>query len=261
MPWVEFLRTLSENAWYAPRIKSISDKYPLEITPRPETFQIWGAIYYGIFISLLFTDHFDDQQSTCLFEESMRLNRKWVQSFAADNRDSANQTMKRLQKVNQELVVRLRDQGVNNFYIEMYTTWVNAESILNECIADYNDDDRKSVDTFYETIFDTYNNESLSYAEKITLQWVVQGINPKYRNQKFDFMKEVLLDNFRKVTLAELFGIENKSEEFFSLQSRVTPITKDFPPSFVRFGEKIYKRRDYPKQLEYNGYYYQLVTN
>lgn len=208
MSWLEFGKTLFDNAWYGSEIGAVSDKYPLDISPAPKTFGIWGVIYYGIFITLLLTEHLDD---TCepLFAESMRLNRRWIKVFTSDDPAEAYVVIKELRDVNIELVAALRTKGINNYYVEMYSTWVNAATILSKRIANRGDGE-DSVETLYSTIRDTYDGKDISYAEWITLQWAIQGISPKNNTQQFAVLKSALLQDGQVVSFAELIGIENK---------------------------------------------------
>lgn len=208
MSWLEFGKTLVDNAWYGSGIGTVSDKYPLDISPAPKTFGIWGVIYYGIFITLLLTEHLDDDTCKQLFAESMQLNRKWIRVFTSDDRAEAYKVIAQLQTTNQSLVTALRAKGVNNYYMEMYSTWVNAATILSERIANYGDGG-DSVETLYSTVRDTYDDKDISYAERITLQWAIQGISPQNSTQGFDDLKRTLLQDGQVVSFAELFGIEN----------------------------------------------------
>ena len=262
MSWIEFGKTLIINAIYAPGIQAISDRYPLEITPSTETFQIWGVIYYGIFLTLLLTDHLDDKISTELFDKSLMLNQEWVQAFASDEITKANEKIAKLREINKELVAHLRSKGVNNYYIEMYNAWVNIASVLNNRIEKYNsNDDKQAINELYENVYKTYDDNNISYAEKITLQWAIQGINLISENNDVPFyhFKKLLLGGNKQISFAELFGIENKMIESFPIPFDVVPITKDIPPSIVRFKENLYKLVEDQTQIKYNGFYYQLI--
>jgi hypothetical protein len=208
MSWLEFGKTLMDNAWYGSGIGVVSDKYPLDISPTPKTFGIWGVIYYGIFMTLLLTEHLDD---TCepLFAESMRLNRRWIKVFTSDDPAEAYAVIQQLKDVNIALVAALRAKGINNYYVEMYSTWVNTATILSKRIANYGDGEDQ-VETLYATIRDTYDGKEISYAERITLQWAIQGISPKTNTQRFAVLKSTLLHHGQLVSFAELLGIENK---------------------------------------------------
>ena len=207
MSWLEFGKTLLDNAWYGSKIGPLSDKYPLDISPAPATFGIWGVIYYGIFLTLLLTEHLDDYKCAPLFAESMRLNRKWIRVFTSDDPAEAYVVIRQLRDVNVELVAALRVKTVNNYYVEMYSTWVSVATILSERIANRGDgvDD---VEVLYSTICDMYAGKEISYAEKITLQWAIQGISPKKNLELFDALKRGVTDG-GVVSLAKLIGIEN----------------------------------------------------
>jgi len=217
MSLVEFGRTLLENAWYGSGINTVSVKYPLDISPSSETFKIWGVIYSGIFATLLLTEHLDDSTCKELFSESMRLNREWIKVFTSGDRAEGYVIIKKLKETNDELVVALRAKGVNNYYLEMYSTWVTAANILSNRIANYGDGE-DSVEILYTTIYDMYQNKEISYAERTTLRWAIQGITPPTSSQKFTDLKNALLKDGEVMSFAELIGIENKqSGESLSL--------------------------------------------
>jgi hypothetical protein len=156
------------------------------------------------------------------------------------------------------LVCHLRKKGINNYYIEMYNTWVNAASVLNEGIVKKDDPKFDPADALYRTIEDTYGGQQISYAEKITLQWAIQGIQTD--NLKLDELKRSLLPSDTTVSFGELFGIENKSMEYFRLPQQVIPLSRNLPPSLVEFGGHRYHITDAPAEIEYNGDYYQRLS-
>jgi tryptophan-rich sensory protein len=209
MSWLEFGRTLLDNAWYGSRIGPISDKYPLDISPAPATFGIWGVIYYGIFITLLLTEHMDDNTCAPLFAESMRLNRQWIRVFTSDDPAEAYDVIRKLRDVNVKLVAALRAKGVNNYYVEMYSTWVSVATVLSERIASYGDG-KDPVEALNVAIRDMFAGKEISYAESVTLRWAIQGISPTKNLELFDMLKKSLSDG-RVVTLAELIGIDRRN--------------------------------------------------
>lgn len=258
MSWLKFGETLVVNGWYASGIQTISDENRLDITPVAETFEIWGVIYYGLFMTLLTTEHLNGKKEAALFNRSMTLNQRWLAAFSSRENIEAIRIMKHLRCINSQLVCYLREKGINNYYIEMYNTWVNAMSALSETIVNKDDPCFDAVDAIYQTIENTYNGKRISYAEKITLQWTIQGI--KIKNRKFDVLKRALFPFDTEVTFGELFGIENKSMSWFRLPKQVIPISRNLPPSLVEFGGNKYHITHTPEQIEYNGFYYERLS-
>ena len=89
----------------------------------------------------------------------------------------------------------------------LYGARVNAATILSERIANRGDG-ADDVEVLVQTIRDTYGGKEISYAERTTLQWAIQGISPTKNLKLFDTLKSSLSDG-QAVSFAKLLGIEN----------------------------------------------------
>lgn len=233
MPWYDFANTLLSNAWYGPSTGTISDKYPLKITPTDETFSIWIVIYYGLAEFLWSSDL--NTETRELFKTSMSLNRDWIEAFTSEDLTRALDIMKQLRQTND-----LLDNSVENHYIEMYAVWVRIAAVLNECIVETYVNQKK--DTSLEKLKNLLNDTSMTDVEKQTLRWAIQGIT---RKQNYTIQDDSTL---REIKMR--LGVKNEPEtnatfvvtrrfrkekmiEANDIGLNATPLTKDNPPTKI----------------------------
>lgn len=123
--------TLFYNALYSFKIGKVSGNYKVNASPSKSTFRIWGVIYFRLFLFSLLEPFMD-----CNFEQSMKLNRIWLEKFTnhrlVESRNILNETV----VTNFRLAKQYEHK--NSFIVDtldIYSTWVYLASQLNEWIV------------------------------------------------------------------------------------------------------------------------------
>ena len=144
------LFTLLYNALYIFKIGKVSDNYMVNATPSKSTFRIWGVIYFRLFIFSLLEPFID-----CNFEQSMKLNRIWLEKFTNHKLVESKNILNETVNTNARLTKRYANKS--RFIVDtldIYSTWVFLASLLNEWIVKVhvNDEQDKSLEAIQEAI-------------------------------------------------------------------------------------------------------------